>query len=74
MTFTDEVEVAWETIENVPEVDPATMAMLDGTVAAALLLLKVTVIPPAGAAVPIRTVPVPAFPAKNVVGTVKVMG
>src|SRR4029077_15423860 len=54
---------------NVALVAPATIVTLDGTVAAAVLLLEIaTVAPPAGAAPLSVTVPVEEFPPITVVG------
>jgi hypothetical protein len=47
---------------NVPEVLPAAIVIVAGTLAALPTLDRLTTSPPAGAAVPIVTVPVDGFP------------
>ena len=54
--------------ENVAEVAPAATLTVAGTVAAALFEARVTVRPPAGAALLIVTVPVELFPPTKLVG------
>ena len=48
--------------EKVPDVFPAGIVIVAGTVAEELLLVIVTVSPPTGAEVPMLTVPVEDFP------------
>ena len=58
--------IAWPVIANVALLLPAATATLAGTVAAAVLLLvNVTVMPPAGAALVSVTVPVPVAEATS---------
>jgi hypothetical protein len=57
VALTIEVTLLVETV-NVLDVDPAGMVTLGGTVAAAWLLLSVTIVPPGGAGAPRVTVPI----------------
>ena len=53
---------------NLADVEPAPTVTVCGTVALLLLLRRLIVMPPVGAAVPNVTVPVEAFPPATVVG------
>jgi hypothetical protein len=63
-----EVETGAVAIGNVADVAPAAMVTVAGTVAAAELDASAIAAPPAGAAVPMRTVPVELTPPATVVG------
>jgi hypothetical protein len=58
----DEADAATVSISNVWKVAPEATVMLGGTVAAALLLARVTTAPAVGAAADKVTVPVTASP------------